>query len=77
MDVDELARTVTERRKQAGLTQSDLAVLADCSVRFVGALEAGKPTVRLDKLGAVLAVLGLELRLAVRTPSATKVDAPS
>jgi len=71
VDVEDLARAVTERRKQAGLTQADLAALADCSVRFIGALEAGKPTVRLDKLGAVLAVLGLELRLVVRSPSAT------
>ena len=56
-----LARQVRERRKSLLLTQEDVAELAGCSVRFVRSLEAGKATVRLDKLVAVLETLGLEL----------------
>lgn len=56
-----LAPAVVERRKRLGLRQADLAELADVSTRFVEALEAGKPTVRLDKVVAVLDALGLRL----------------
>jgi HTH-type transcriptional regulator / antitoxin HipB len=38
--------------------------LAEVSERFVYALEAGKPTVRLDKLLDVLDALGLHLVVA-------------
>ncbi|HIZ34480.1 MAG TPA: type II toxin-antitoxin system Y4mF family antitoxin [Candidatus Ruania gallistercoris] len=55
-----------ERRKQLGLRQEDLAVLAGVSERFVRQLEAGKSTVRLDTLTAVLDALGLELVLRRR-----------
>ena len=57
------------RRKKLGLRQVDLAELAGVSERFVRLLESGKPTVRLDKVEPVLAVLGLRLALVpVETP---------
>jgi HTH-type transcriptional regulator / antitoxin HipB len=59
-----LATTVGERRTELGLRQVELAELARCSTRFVHTLESSKPTVRLDKLPAVLQVLGLHLQLA-------------
>jgi predicted transcriptional regulator len=43
------------------LRQEDLADLAGVSLRFVQALEAGKPSVQLDRVSAVLATLGLHL----------------
>jgi HTH-type transcriptional regulator/antitoxin HipB len=58
---------VVERRKVLGLRQEDLADLAQVSHRFVQALEAGKPTVRLDKVVAVLDALGLELTVVPRS----------
>lgn len=64
--IDSLATQVLERRRKLRLTQEQVADLAGCSVRFVGALEAAKPTVRLDKLVGVLDVLGLELTATVR-----------
>lgn len=62
---------ITERRRALGLRQQDLAELAGVSIRFVGELEHGKQTARLDKLQAVLDVLGLtiELKLRVRQDS--------
>jgi y4mF family transcriptional regulator len=56
-----LAAAVFERRKLLGLRQEDLADLADVSLRFVQLVEAGKPSVRLDKVEAVLSALGLRL----------------
>lgn len=63
MDETSLAETVRLRRIELDLTQTDLADLAGASRRFVHALESGKPSVRLDKVLAVLEVLGLDLVL--------------
>ena len=49
------------RRKTLRLTQIDLSRLAGCGPDFVYDLEAGKTTLRLDKLLDVMAVLALEL----------------
>ena len=62
----QLAIDVRARRKDLGLTQIELAELAGVSERFVMELEQGKPTVRLDKLTAVLGAMGLTLRAEVR-----------
>jgi y4mF family transcriptional regulator len=56
-----LAVVVRERRRRLDLRQEDLADLAGVSLRFVQALEAGKATVQLDRVEAVLEVLGLRL----------------
>lgn len=63
----DLGRAVRHARAALGLTQDVLATAAGVGVRFVVELEAGKPTVQLDKVLAVLTALGT--RLAV-------VDAP-
>lgn len=52
---------VRERRRELGLRQDELAALAGVATRSVHAVEASKPTVRLDVLTAVLGVLGLDL----------------
>lgn len=46
-----------------GLTQEEVAELAETTQRFVSTLETGKKTVRLDKVIDVADVLGLVLRL--------------
>lgn len=56
-----LAHVVKQRRTSLGLRQEDVADLAGVSLRFVQSVEAGKTTLRLDKLTAVLDVLGLKL----------------
>lgn len=61
-----LGADVRRRRRSLGLKQEELADLAGTSARFVGALENGKPTVRMDKVIAVLDALGLELRADLR-----------
>lgn len=57
---------VRERRLELGLRQVELADLAGVSPRFVHTLEAGKRSVQLDRVSAVLDVLGLELAVRPR-----------
>ncbi|QMV84178.1 helix-turn-helix transcriptional regulator [Corynebacterium hindlerae] len=64
--------TIRTRRKELDLTQEDLADLAQVSERLVRSIEAGKETVRVDKLRAVLAVLGLELTTVIHVPEALR-----
>ncbi|WP_226345478.1 type II toxin-antitoxin system Y4mF family antitoxin [Agilicoccus flavus] len=61
-----LGADVRARRRELGLLQVDVADMAVVSERFVRELEHDKPTLRLDKVSAVLDVLGLELRSQVR-----------
>lgn len=57
------AEEIRRRRLELGLHQDELAALAGVSTRFVHTLEQGKPTLRLDKVLAVLSQLGLDLVL--------------
>lgn len=54
---------VRRRRLELGLHQEELALLAGVSTRFVHTVEQGKPTLRLDKLLAVLGQVGFDLVL--------------
>ena len=63
MDPSVFGRAIRDRRKVLGLTQRDLAELADCAERLIHEVENGKPTVRLDRVLAILRVLGLQLTL--------------
>ena len=63
-----LHTAVRDRRRELGLTQAEVSDLADCSTRFLRALEGGKLSVRLDKVLPVLEALGLSLSLCVREP---------
>ncbi|WP_040156827.1 type II toxin-antitoxin system Y4mF family antitoxin [Mobilicoccus massiliensis] len=65
-----LGTDVRERRRTLGLLQTDVADMAGASERFVRDLEHDKPTLRLDKVTAVLDVLGLELRAELRRTDA-------
>ncbi len=53
-----LGVTVQAARKRLGLTQPQLALAAGVGVRFVVELEAGKPTLRQEKVLSVLHALG-------------------
>ena len=55
----ELGNSVLIARKAMGLTQKALAANARVGHRFVYDLERGKGTVRVEKVIAVLAALGL------------------
>lgn len=56
-----LGKAVRRRREGAGLTISELARRAGVGRKFLHELEAGKDTLRADKVFDVLSALGLEL----------------
>ena len=56
-----VGKLVQDERKRQGLTQLQLAGLANTGIRFVSDLENGKGTVQLQKLLAVMGALGLGL----------------
>ncbi len=60
---EDFGASLRARRIELDLKQVELAELASCSTRFVHTVEAGKTTIRLDKLQNLLRVLGLALRL--------------
>jgi HTH-type transcriptional regulator / antitoxin HipB len=57
------AARIRARRRELDLSQIQLAELAGVGPDFLYDLERGKPSVRLDKLIAVLEVLNLTLTL--------------
>lgn len=70
MSVQEIGQIVRDTRKAIGLRQDELASAAGVGLRFLVELERGKPSVRLDKMEAVLAALGLEIGLKPRREQA-------
>jgi y4mF family transcriptional regulator len=59
----ELGSALRRARRERGLRLEDVALAAGVGVRFVGELERGKPTVRLEQTLRVIAALGLSLAL--------------
>ncbi|MDR3688705.1 MAG: helix-turn-helix domain-containing protein [Fimbriimonas sp.] len=59
----ELIEQIKRARKQARLSQDDLAALASTSRRPVYLLESGRGAVRVDTLVRILDALGLELQI--------------
>lgn len=49
---------VRQQRKALKMTQQDLADRAGVGIRFIRELEAGKPTLRLDKVNIVFDLFG-------------------
>lgn len=53
-----LGRFVKEHGRAAGLTQEEFALQSGLGLRFIGDLEQGEETVRLDKVNQALAMFG-------------------
>lgn len=56
-----LALAVKENRKKLHLTQMEAAERAGVGLRFIRELEAGKETLRMDKVNDLLFLFGLKL----------------
>jgi len=57
----QLGELIRARRHELGLTQTEVAEVANTNLRFVSELERGKATARLENVMRVLATLGIEL----------------
>ena len=56
--MERIAEFVKKKRKQAKLTQPELAERAGVGLRFIRELEANKETLKLDKVNLVLKLFG-------------------
>lgn len=63
---EQLGKLIRSRRHELGLTQTELAEVANANLRFVSELERGKRTARLANVMRVLETLGIELEARVR-----------
>jgi y4mF family transcriptional regulator len=63
---ERLGEIIRRRRRQLGLTQTELSELSNTNLRLVSELERGKPTARLQNVMRVLQTLGIELRAEIR-----------
>jgi len=57
----EIRNKFKDLRKQANLTQTELAKKAGVGLRFVREVEQGKKTMRMDKVNRVLSLFGYHL----------------
>lgn len=62
----ELIQRLRARREQLGVTQEQLAELAEVSLRTIKALDSGKGNPTVSTLVKLADVLGMELKLEVR-----------
>ena len=61
MDSIEFGKLIRDRRRAAGLKQSDLAMAISTAPRFIVDLEAGKATSQLGKALAAAAAVGISV----------------
>lgn len=66
MNAMQIGDRVRKVRREMALRQDELAGAANVGLRFIVELEAGKPTIRMDKLIQVLSALGLSLDVTSR-----------
>ena len=69
-----LADTVRRMRKRLKLSQAMAAERAGVGLRFLRELEAGKPTLRMDKVNAVLFLFSLRLGPVPLEPPAESAE---
>jgi y4mF family transcriptional regulator len=68
MDSASLGLIVRRERKAQKLKQAELAAVSGVGIRFIVDLEAGKPTLQLEKVLRVIMTLGCDITI---TPPAS------
>ena len=66
MDISVLGRIIIERRRNLGITQTQLANLADVNINTIMKLERGNANPTLQILAKIADILGMELKLEVK-----------
>jgi len=70
MDSTKLGLIVRQERKAQGLRQDELAAASGVGVRFIVDLEAGKPTLQIEKARLVRRALGCTVTIEPPASSA-------
>jgi HTH-type transcriptional regulator/antitoxin HipB len=65
-NAEQLGALIRRRRRELGLTQTEVAEIANTNLRLLSELERGKPTARLENVLRVLTTLGIDLEARVR-----------
>lgn len=65
-NAERLGQLIRRRRRDLGLTQTEVAEVSDTNLRLISELERGKPTARLENVMRVLETLGIDLRAEIR-----------
>lgn len=60
-DAATFGKLIRDARKKQGLTQTQLAGIANTSPRLIGELERGKPTIQLEKALKIAWMLGVNI----------------
>jgi y4mF family transcriptional regulator len=63
-----LAKSISARRKNLGISQNDLAEMSGVSLATIKNIERGKGNPSFETVEKILAVLGMEILLKVRSP---------
>ncbi len=61
--IQALGQIVKKVRKEQGLTQTELSLACGSGLRFIVELEAGKPTLQINKVFTVLKTLGIKFMI--------------
>ncbi len=70
----DISKTISERRKMLGITQTELAEMADVGIATVKDFERGKGNPSLKTLEKLCMVLGLEIQLTIRKAGLSECD---
>ena len=64
----DIAASISARRKTLGISQNDLAEMSGVSLATIKNIERGKGNPSFETVEKILAVLGMEILLKVRSP---------
>lgn len=67
---ESLGRILQQARLVSGLTQRELAAQLGTTQKYIWELEAGKPSIMMDRLFAAMRATGMELTATVTVPDA-------
>ena len=63
-----IGEQIKQRRQELGITQPHLALLSEISVNTLYKIERGRSNPTVSTLAKIAEVLGLEVKLTVKTP---------
>jgi transcriptional regulator with XRE-family HTH domain len=66
LNKEEIAKLITQRRKQLNITQVELALLSELSTRQLSDIETAKVSTTIDTLSKICETLGLSIELKIK-----------